>query len=489
MIILADNQKVKLYWAPVAFKLENKTVKTLQVDDQTYQLQAPELTSELVTSISKACCIARQHSLVNLTVAEIVTLIDQAIEKWCHPDYPQRILAEKLLPAITGYDHTTVALEIKRFVRNFRKKELWRFIDTELDNPAILDDFHPQKSGQLTKAIGPTAIFHVFSSNIPGLQIWSLIMGLITKSANLGKTSLSEPLFPVLFSQTLAEVSPELAATIAILPWKGGTHDLEQAAIDSTNATIVYGSDRAVKSIHALVPDDKIFLHYGYKISFAMIGAEALTPEYYPQMVQKMAEDIAVYDQQSCLSPQTVFVEAGGTITPHQFAQLLAKALANNQLKWPRAKLTTSEAVAVTRLRQESQIQALTDATIQVIASPDSTAWTVVYHQKPALMSSPLNRTIHVMVIDDLAQVPALLRPYQPFLQSCGLAVAPQRLLELGSQLGDAGIDRICAIGDMTRAQSGWHHDGRFNLLDLLKMVDIEPGAEALAEHFDPDVE
>lgn len=488
-MILVDDQKIKLYWVPTSFKLTPKTVKTLQVDGQTYQLQVPELTAELVTAIGKACRTARQHGLANMTVAEIVTIIDQAIEKWCHPDYPQRILAEKLLPAITGYDHTTVTLEIKRFVRNFRKKELWRFIDTELDNPAILDEFHPQKSGQLTKAIGPTAIFHVFSSNIPGLQIWSLIMGLITKAANLGKTSLSEPLFPVLFSQTLAEVSPELAAAIAILPWKGGTRDFEQAAVDVTDATIVYGSDQAVQSIRALVPDEKIFLHYGYKISFAMLGAESLTPEYYPQMVQKLAEDIAIYDQQSCLSPQTVFVEAGGTVTPHQFTQLLATALANNQLKWPRAKLTTAEAVSITRLRQENQIQALTDESVQVSASTDSTAWTVVYHQQPSLMSSPLNRTIHVMAVTNLEQVPALLHTYRPFLQSCGLAVAPQRLLKLAAQLGTAGVDRICAIGDMTRAQPGWHHDGRFNLLDLLKMVDIEPGAEELAEHFDSDVE
>jgi hypothetical protein len=41
----------------------------------------------------------------------------------------------------------------------------------------------------------------------------------------------------------------------------------------------------------------------------------------------------------------------------------------------------------------------------------------------------------------------------------------------------------------MNRAKPGWHHDGRFNLLDLIRFVDIEHTAEQDAERYDPDVE
>jgi hypothetical protein len=38
----------------------------------------------------------------------------------------------------------------------------------------------------------------------------------------------------------------------------------------------------------------------------------------------------------------------------------------------------------------------------------------------------------------------------------------------------------------MTAPEAGWHHDGRFNLLDLVRMVEIESSAERAAERFAP---
>jgi len=48
------------------------------------------------------------------------------------------------------------------------------------------------------------------------------------------------------------------------------------------------------------------------------------------------------------------------------------------------------------------------------------------------------------------------------------------------------GVTRICAIGAMTSPEAGWHHDGRFSLLDLVRMVDIEASTELSAESFAP---
>jgi hypothetical protein len=50
--------------------------------------------------------------------------------------------------------------------------------------------------------------------------------------------------------------------------------------------------------------------------------------------------------------------------------------------------------------------------------------------------------------------------------------------------LGQAGVTRICALGAMTSPEAGWHHDGRFSLLDLVRMVDIDQSAELAAERF-----
>ena len=95
---------------------------------------------------------------------------------------------------------------------------------------------------------------------------------------------------------------------------------------------------------------------------------------------------------------------------------------------------------------------------------------------------SCLNRTIRVVGIDSLADVPAILTPFRTLLQTAGIAAPPEELLALASALGEVGITRIAAIGDMTSPEAGWHHDGRFNLLDLVEITEIDSRADGAAD-------
>ena len=89
-----------------------------------------------------------------------------------------------------------------------------------------------------------------------------------------------------------------------------------------------------------------------------------------------------------------------------------------------------------------------------------------------------------VVAVDTLDDAVALLSTQRTFLQTVGLAAGPRELFRLSSLLAQAGATRICALGAMTTPAAGWHHDGRFSLLDLVRMVDIEDSAEQAAEAF-----
>jgi hypothetical protein len=52
--------------------------------------------------------------------------------------------------------------------------------------------------------------------------------------------------------------------------------------------------------------------------------------------------------------------------------------------------------------------------------------------------------------------------------------------------LGQAGVTRIAALGAMTAPEAGWHHDGRLNLLDLVRICEIEQSAERAADRMAP---
>ncbi|MED4224470.1 acyl-CoA reductase [Neobacillus cucumis] len=481
--------EVKVYRVPNTVVIDQEGEERIQSEDTVFVIKYPILHREDIHRMAKEVQNNRENYLFTLSINEIVEKIDLAVQKWLDPDYPLRQLAEKVIPLMTGYDAEMVRLELKRYIRTFRKKELLRFLDEEFDQPAILDEFRPRKTGGMSRAYGPSTIFHVFSGNVPGVQIWSLVMGLLVKSAAIGKTSMSEPLFPVLFVQSLAEVDEKLADSVAILPWKGGTAELEEPAIQSSEAVIVYGSQETVEKVRSQVPAGKKFLSYGHKISFAMIGREALSPDQYFTTIHNLAKDISVYDQQSCLTPQSVYVEEGGAINPVQVAEMLAAELERYNLKHPRGKVSNEEAMAIHKFRNRYQLQAFDNDNISLYTSTGNTSWTVVFHDEAGFEGSPLNRSVHVYAVARLEDSLSSIKPFRSFLQSCGLALSPHRLFKMADLLGSIGVNRICSIGSMNHAKSGWHHDGGFNLIDLVKITDIERDVEQYMEHYDPDVE
>ena len=42
------------------------------------------------------------------------------------------------------------------------------------------------------------------------------------------------------------------------------------------------------------------------------------------------------------------------------------------------------------------------------------------------------------------------------------------------------------AVAYLTAPEAGWHHDGRFNLLDLVRICEIEQSAERAADRIAP---
>jgi hypothetical protein len=88
--------------------------------------------------------------------------------------------------------------------------------------------------------------------------------------------------------------------------------------------------------------------------------------------------------------------------------------------------------------------------------------------------------------LDDVVD---LIAPFRAFLQSASVAAPPDELFRLAGLLGQARRHTHLALGAMTAPEAGWHNDGRFNLLDLVTMTEIEHSAEAAAEKFAPYVD
>ena len=429
----------------------------------------------LVGEIAARLWAARQRALARLPVAEIVEILDQVAAVWLAPASPWMEAACRRIAGATPYSEPMVRTGLRRLLEGCRKDALLALLGEELGDPAVLDGFRPRRAGGgLHRACGPRLTTHIFSGNVPGLPAISLIHAFLVKSASLGKPATEELVFPALFARSISAVDARLGSAVAILPWTGGEVAVERAAFAASEAVIAYGSEAAVESIRGRVPVGVRFVGHGHKISFAVVGREALDPVTVETLAEGVAYDVSLFDQQGCVSPHLVYVERGGVIPPEAFAKQVALAMAGLDRGMPRGRVGLEEAAAIRHVRTEAELRELKGEPVQLFASEGGTAWTVVYDEDPAFVPSCLNRVVRIKAVTDLAELPSLLRPARRYLQTVGVALSEDRLTDLAEKLATLGACRLCPIGRMPHPSFAWHHDGGHNLLPLLRWIGVE---------------
>ena len=444
----------------------------------------PVLSDAQMEQVVARVRVATRSYLKSLPVSRITAIIDRAITRLLDRDDPWRQKAEKLLPLVTGYDAEMVRLGLTGYLKTFRQPELQKFLAEDFANPQILDDFQPLPKGGFAKALGPDVLVHIWAGNVPGLPLWSLVSGLLVKAGHVGKVSSAEPLFAGWFAHLLAEVDPQLGECLAVVWWKGGDEAQERALLHRADAVVAYGGNESLEAIRSRVPVTARYLPFGHKVGFGMISRTALDTRKAWSVAHQAAYDVVRYDQQGCYSPQVFFVERGGKVSPREFANYVANELACFERKFPRRDLSIEEAGGVAAWRHTEELKSFSQPDSAVMGD-DAGAWSVAYAEDAdGIAPSGLNRTVRIVAVDRLDDAVPRLAPYKAFLQTVGIAAPPEELFRLGGLLGMAGVTRICALGQMTAPEPGWHHDGRFNLLDLVTMTEIDRSAETAADDF-----
>lgn len=454
--------------------------------DAACEVEVPVLSAEQMTALAERLRHASQRQLKSRQVSCIINVIDTAVARLLDEQDPYRQLLADWLPRCSGLSPDMVRLGLNAFFKTFRAPQLHRFVAEDFANPKMLDAFQPRPKGGWAKALGPDLLLHVWAGNVPALPLWSMVSGLLVKAGTLGKLASAEPIFASVMARLLVEVEPRWADCLAVVWWQGGDVAHEGLAFGLADVVLAYGGNDSLAAMQQRMPVTTRFLPHGHKLSFGVVAASALSLRKGQKVVQQAALDVARYEQSGCYSPQLFYVARGGRMTPLEFAQQLQAALQALQPRFPRRVPSLEEGTAVAAWREGQALQSLGNPQRTVLGRADDPAC-VVYSDAPmALQPTALHRTVVVVAVDSLDEVPALLKTARPVLQTAGLAATPEEMLPLAQALGEAGVTRLCAIGAMTAPEAGWHHDGGFSLLDLVRMVDLEASAEAAAEDFAP---
>ena len=291
------------------------------------------------------------------------------------------------------------------------------------------------------------------SGNTPAAAIQTLTRGLLIGALNQIKLP-SEGIQEV--EDFVVKLPRELKSLIEITRSRKTSNQW----LGSAKAVIVFGSDETVREIESRLFPHQIFIPHNHKISVAIIDSDE------NQEAAKLAAlDVAMYDQQGCLSPHDIYVHPKEQ--PRSFAAKLANALSELNSKYPPTGRTMEENIRIDDLRRSYSFRSSSDTSVQIWESGSNTDWTVVYEDEPQFAASPLGRFVFVKPLPK--SLDDALNLNKEHLST--IALYPFSL-QRAESLNLCGATRICPLGSAQDPSIFWHHDGLQTLAPLVNWTD-----------------
>lgn len=420
----------------------------------------------------------RGQHLATRSTPQMIKLISELAENWLQPDYPFRQFALAHGPAATGFAHATLVRGLDTFFQELTRENLHNLIVQELGHAHRLDEMcstaAEAKQQRAAMVRGPELLVHVAAGNIPNSTLLSIILGLLTRSAQFVKCSRGASFLPRLFAHSLYETDAKAASCLEIAEWRGGDASLEEPLFAEASFVTATGSDETLASVQQRLPKSVRFLGYGHRVSFGYITHGVLSGFGVKKIVARAAEDVIAWNQQGCLSPHLIYVETGGSVSPDLFAEKLAEELSRCEGEEPRGEISVEEAATVSARRDFYRVRATASSETQLWSSESSTVWTVVYEADPRFQLSCLNRFIYVKAVAGLDDALNHADAVRGQVSTVGIAAHDDEAQALATRLARWGVTRVCPLGQMQNPPLTWRHDGRPALGDLVEWIGWE---------------
>lgn len=420
----------------------------------------------------------REHYLAHRSTQGVIEVLTRLAKDWLDPDFPFRKLALAGGPGATGFARHTLEIGLDAFFKQLTPEAFEVLLEQDLGHAARLDQFaattHPSKTMRISIAVAPELLVHVAAGNLPNPTWMSVILGMLTRSAQFVKCAGGSALLPRLFAHSLYHNDPKLGACLELAQWPGGNLELEEALFGEASCVTATGTDVTLDAIRHRVPSKVRFVGYGFRVSFAYVAGEMLSGLHVRKVVEHAARDIVAWNQLGCLSPHVIYLQGGSLIPGDKFAEMLAETLAERELSEPRGDLPIETAAVIASRRSIYELRAASSPDTRLWCSRDSTAWTVVYEADPRFQISCLNRFIYVKEVKGLTEALQAADHVKGDISTVGLAAPEHKAQELAIELARWGVSRICPLGEMQNPPLAWRHDGRPALGDLVTWSDWE---------------
>jgi hypothetical protein len=440
-----------------------------------FTLRKPVFTVGMLKQIIERIKSARQEYLGSHDIPAVLEMIDTVNAFWRNPSYQGRQIAREVLPIVTGFSVEMIEFWGFDYFFDIIKKENLPLAGKL--SPEKFRAFSPCGDG-LVKAYGkphvshsnyePEVIGHICAGNILGLAAFEMVMDKLVDAATWVKVPSEEPVFGALYARSIEEVDPLLAYTIAVLPFSSEDMAVQEYLFSQSNLVRATGGEQARRNLSALAGKHGVTLAgHWHKFSFITIAREYLTKAHASEIAELASLDVCAWDQQGCFSPQEIYVETGGAVSPKEFAGLLAVEMERTTRALPKG--TNAGKMQVLDGYYQYFTKETMGEPVKIFPSKKN-EWLVVYDESnPDCEPSPLYRVIRVKPVEDIMEIPVKVRPLGSFLQTVGVAIPQDRLLVFADAMGQAGATNLRTISGMTLQKAWEPWDGRFPLQELFE--------------------
>ncbi|MGA5171240.1 MULTISPECIES: acyl-CoA reductase [Streptomyces] len=352
----------------------------------------------------------------------------------------------------------------------FSRRELTRKLRRELGGAAPHRLNRPDARETVYEAWAPVGLVaHIAPGNAATVAPLGVVEGLLAGNVNVLKTSGGDTLLAQHLLAELAALDPSgaVAARVIVLRFPSARQEWLRLMCAPADAVAVWGGESAVEGVAAHVPPGCRLVEWGHRISFAYLTREAWGDA---GTLESLADDVCLYEQQACASPQVVYLDTEDDAELFAFAERFAAVLAAREPApadhapdlAEEAELSTTELLA----RLEEHL-----GRTRVFAAPDG-SWRVMADTRPALTASPLHRSVWVKPLPRKRLI-GTLRPMRRYLQTMGLAGGRGDVAELSRLALAAGVTRVTPLGSMHASYSGEPHDGVYALQRYSRRVAV----------------
>jgi phenylacetate-coenzyme A ligase PaaK-like adenylate-forming protein len=304
-------------------------------------------------------------------------------------------------------------------------------------------------------------LVHVAPANALSVGPFTVLEGLLAGNLNLLKVPGSDPPFGATILEGLVEASDGvLAPFIKVVSFASSHRERLQTMMDAADGVAVWGGEAAVESVSQMVRPGVRVIDWGHKISFAYLSVGHWEDE---KILEALALDCCKYDQQLCTSPQAIYLQTDKYSDLQAFARKFAPILERVSSECPSQDMDDKDWAELTSICEIHKREGVLGEVQCEVVEPQDRAWRLLLDERPALMPSPLFRTVWVKPLP-LKSIVATLRPMRRYLQTVGLSSGPEHAAQLVRRLVQAGAERVTTAGRMLESYPGEAHDGVYSL-------------------------